>query len=70
MDTKRDDDQYSDEEATRRMNDALQRALNTPPKPQATIRHSRRKQAKAEGERPPAKPRTSARSIQAKSPAA
>jgi len=27
------DDQYSDEEAEQRMNDALRRALNTPPKP-------------------------------------
>ena len=26
-------DQYSDKEATRRMDDAVRRALNTPPKP-------------------------------------
>jgi hypothetical protein len=32
MDPKRDD-QYSDEEATRRMNEALRRALTSPPKP-------------------------------------
>jgi hypothetical protein len=54
------DDQYSDEEATRRMNEALQRALNTPPQPQATVRHPRQKK-KREGARRPAKPRTSAR---------
>jgi hypothetical protein len=56
---KMDDQQYSDEEATRRMNEALQRALNTPPTPQATVRHPR--QRKRETERRPAKPRTSAR---------
>jgi hypothetical protein len=54
------DEQYSDEEATRRMNDALRRALNTPPKPQATLRHPRQKK-KPEAGRRPAKPRTSAR---------
>lgn len=27
-------DEYGDEEATRRMNEALRRALTTPPKPQ------------------------------------
>jgi len=42
-------DQYSDEEADRRMNSALRRALTTPPKPQATVRHPRRK-AKPAGE--------------------
>jgi hypothetical protein len=55
------DDQYSDEEATRRMNEALRRALNTPPKPQATVRHPRLKATKPEGKRQPAKSRTSAR---------
>ena len=30
-------DEYSDEEATRRMNEALRRALTTPPKPQKEI---------------------------------
>jgi hypothetical protein len=54
------DDQYDDEEAMRRMNEALQRALTTPPKPQATVRHPRRKQARAEAGRRPAKSRTSA----------
>jgi hypothetical protein len=36
------DDQYSDGEADRRMNEALRRALTTPPKPQATVRHPRK----------------------------
>jgi hypothetical protein len=54
------DEKFSDEEATRRMNDALRRALNTPPQPQATVRHPRQKK-KLEGARRPAKPRTSAR---------
>jgi hypothetical protein len=31
------DSQYSDEEAERRMNEALRRALTTPPKPQKDI---------------------------------
>jgi hypothetical protein len=34
MSAKDSDDQFSDEEATRRMNDALRRALTTRPKPQ------------------------------------
>jgi hypothetical protein len=55
-----DDDQYSDAEAEQRMNTALQRALTTPPKPQATVRHPRRKQGVSEAVRPPAKQRTSA----------
>jgi hypothetical protein len=33
---------YSDEEADRRMNEALRRALTTPPKPQATVRRPRK----------------------------
>jgi hypothetical protein len=33
MGSKPSNDQYSDEEATRRMNDALRRALTSPPKP-------------------------------------
>ena len=40
---KADDDQYSDKDAERRMNEALRRALTTPPKPQATVRHPRKK---------------------------
>jgi hypothetical protein len=54
--SERPGDQYSDEEADRRMNDALRRALNTPPKPQATVRHPRQKKAKPTGaNRPPRK---------------
>jgi hypothetical protein len=44
------DEQYGDEEAERRMNEALRRALNTPPKPQATVRHPRQKKATPTGE--------------------
>lgn len=33
MTTKRDSDEYSDKEATKRMADAVRRALNTPHKP-------------------------------------
>jgi hypothetical protein len=33
MDTKRDDEQYSDEEAERRFLTAVKAGLNTPPKP-------------------------------------
>jgi hypothetical protein len=47
--TKDDGDHYSDKEADRRMNEALRRALTTPPKPQATVRHPRRT-AKPTGE--------------------
>jgi hypothetical protein len=43
------DDQYSDEEAERRMNEALRRALNTPPQPRTT---GRRKGRKAGEDRP------------------
>jgi hypothetical protein len=44
------DEQYSEEEAERRMNEALRRALNTPPKPQATVRRPRRKKETQAGE--------------------
>ena len=54
------DEEYSDEEATQRMNEALRRALNTPPKPQATVHHPRQK-PKSAGARRPEKPRTTAR---------
>jgi len=39
----RSDDEYDDAEATRRMNQALRKALNTPPRPQATVRRPRKK---------------------------
>jgi hypothetical protein len=41
--SRKPDEEYSDQEAERRMNEALRRALNTPPTPQATVRHPRRK---------------------------
>jgi hypothetical protein len=47
------DEPYSDEEAARRMNDALRRALMTPPKPQATVRRPRPKKAKPTVENQP-----------------
>ena len=37
------DDQYSDEEATRRMNEALRHALTSPPKPHSQMKLGRRK---------------------------
>jgi hypothetical protein len=37
------DDQYSDEEATRRMNEALRRALTSPPKPHSAMKIGKRK---------------------------
>ena len=46
--TKEPDSQYSDEEATRRMNEALRRALTTPPKPQKKIIGKTGKAAKRE----------------------
>jgi hypothetical protein len=47
----KDSDQYSDEEATRRMNEALRRALTSPPKP-----HSEMKIGKRKAKREPNKP--------------
>jgi hypothetical protein len=40
---KKKDDQYSDEEATRRMNEALRRALTSPPKPHKDMKLGKRK---------------------------
>jgi hypothetical protein len=42
MGSKPSNDQYSDEEATRRMNDALRRALSTPPKPHSEMKIGKR----------------------------
>ena len=39
----RDDDQYSDEEATRRTNEALRRALTSPPKLHSEMKIGKRK---------------------------
>src|ERR1700726_2938764 len=36
-------DQYSDEEATRRMNETLRRALTSPPKPHSEMKLGKRK---------------------------
>ena len=36
-------DQFSDEEATRRMNEALRRALTSPPKPHSEMKIGKRK---------------------------
>jgi hypothetical protein len=47
MGSKSSNDQYSDEEATRRMNEALHRALTSPPKPHKEMKIGKRK-AKAE----------------------
>jgi len=38
MSKKASDDQFSDEEATRRMNEALRRALTSPPKPHSEMK--------------------------------
>jgi hypothetical protein len=43
-------EQYSDAEATERMNEALRRALNTPPKPLSTVPRRRPQKAKPTGE--------------------
>jgi hypothetical protein len=37
------DDQYSDEEAARRTNEALRRALTSPPKPHSEMKLGKRK---------------------------
>jgi hypothetical protein len=37
------EDAYSDEEATRRMNEALRRALTSPPKPHSAMKVGKRK---------------------------
>jgi hypothetical protein len=39
----KDTDQLSDEEATRRMNEALRRALTSPPKPHSEMKVGKRK---------------------------
>jgi hypothetical protein len=43
MGKKKSDDQYSDEEATRRMNEAIRRALTSPPKPHKEMKLGKRK---------------------------
>jgi hypothetical protein len=39
---KSSDDQFSDEESTRRMNEALRRALTSPPKPHSEMKIGKR----------------------------
>jgi hypothetical protein len=51
------DDQYSDEEATRRMNEALRRALTSPPKPHSEMKIGKRKAEARPKERPASKGR-------------
>jgi hypothetical protein len=48
-------DQYSEEEATRRMNEALRRALTSPPKPHSAMKVGKRKaEASTKASRPEA----------------
>jgi hypothetical protein len=47
MGKKESNDQYTDEEATRRMNEALRRSLTSPPKPHSEMKIGKRK-AKAD----------------------
>jgi len=46
------DDQYSDEESTRRMNEALRRALTSPPKPHSEMKLGKRKVKRAKSPAP------------------
>jgi hypothetical protein len=55
MDTKDADDQYSREETARRRDEAIRRALNTPPKPQKDIAGKSGRKSK---ERPASKGRS------------
>jgi len=41
--SEKDTDQYSDAEATQRMNEALRRALTSPPKPHSAMKIGKRK---------------------------
>jgi hypothetical protein len=50
-----DDDKYSDEEAIRRMNEALRRALTSPPKPHKEMRIGKRKAKASTKADPPQK---------------
>jgi hypothetical protein len=43
MPDKKSDDQYTEEEATRRTNEALRRALTSPPKPHSEMKVGKRK---------------------------
>jgi hypothetical protein len=52
MGKKKTDDQYSDEEATQRMNEALRRALTSPPKPHSEMKIGKRKAKRAKSPAP------------------
>jgi hypothetical protein len=54
------DDQYSDEEATRRMNEALRRALTSPPKPHSEMKLGKRKAKRVKNPAPKSKSMKSA----------
>jgi hypothetical protein len=51
----RDEDSYSEEEATRRMNEALRRALTSPPKPHSEMKLGKRKAKASTKASPPEK---------------
>jgi hypothetical protein len=46
--SRKPDENYSEEEAAKRRDDALRRALNTPPKPHAGKPSTKRKRAKTD----------------------
>ena len=52
MDEPKQSDHYSDEEAARRMNEALKRALNMPHKPQSAYKVGKRKKRTARNPKP------------------
>jgi hypothetical protein len=55
MGKKKSDDRYSDEEATRRMNEASRRALTSPPKPHSEMKVGKRKPKATTKASPPKK---------------
>jgi hypothetical protein len=52
MSRKQDDERYSPEETARRRDEAIRRALNTPPKPQSEIAGKGRKRRAPAKSRP------------------
>jgi hypothetical protein len=48
MGKNKSDDQYSDEDATRRMNEVLRRALTSPPKPHSEMKLGKRKEKESQ----------------------
>jgi hypothetical protein len=55
MGEKKSDDQFTDEEIARRRDEALLRALNTPPKPHSAMKLGKRKAKAGEKANPPKK---------------